>query len=271
MPVLEPSGLHYSDQGDGPPVILLHGFALTRELWVEQAPLAEEFRLLAYDARGCGDSPAPPTGYGYPDLTEELLAFMDGVGLKKAHLVGHSRAGGILLRMALDHAERVASLVFVSSILRGFPWSDAFLQAVREGRDVARSEGVRAAVDRVWLPSPVFRWEREQRPEVFARVEEMAHRWSGAEWLDSATYPEQEPPDLERLGEVALPTYVLSGQEEMHDFVEIANMLAYWIPGARQKSLLRVGHFAMLENPYETNVYLRAFLRSVVGRMSGSG
>ena len=167
--------------------------------------------------------------------------------------------------MALDHPERVASLVFVSSILRGFPWSDAFLEAMREGRDLARTEGVRAAVDRVWLQSPIFRWERERRPEVFARVGEMAHRWSGAEWLDTAAYPVQEVPDIERLGEIVLPTYVLSGQEELHDFVEIANMLAYWIPGARQKSLLRVGHFAMLENPHETNLYLRAFLRSVAG------
>jgi 3-oxoadipate enol-lactonase len=265
VPILEPLGLYYTDQGAGPPVILLHGFALTHELWAEQAPLAEEFRLLAYDARGCGDSPAPVTGYDYPDLTAELLAFMDGLGLVKAHLVGHSRAGGILLRMALDHPERVASLVFVSSILRGFPWSDEFRLAMRDGRDVARSEGVAAAVDRIWLPSAIFGWEREQRPEVFARVERMTHRWSGAEWLDTAAYPAQELPDIERLGEVALPTYVLSGQEEMHDFVEIANMLTYWIAGARQKSLQRVGHFAMLENPYETNLYLRAFLRTVAG------
>jgi len=51
----------------------------------------------------------------------------------------------------------------------------------------------------------------------------------GADWLDTAVYPVPEVPDLERLHEVQAPTFVLSGQEDLHDFVEIANMLAWWI------------------------------------------
>ena len=264
MPILESLGLHYTDVGRRPAGRSCctasrsrTSCGPSRRRWPKSSGCSPT------TPGGAATRSCPPTGYDYPDLAAELVDFMDGLGLRKAHLVGHSRAGGILLWMALDHPERVASLVFVSSILRGFPWSDGFLQTMREGRDVARSDGVRAAVDRIWLPSPIFRWEREQRPEVFARVERMTRRWSGAEWLDAMSYPHQEVPDIERLSEIALPTYVLSGQEEMHDFVEIANMLTYWIPGARQKSLMRVGHFAMLENPYETNLYLRAFLRSV--------
>jgi len=93
----------------------------------------------------------------------------------------------------------------------------------------------------------------------------MTRRYSGADWLDEADPSLPEPTDMERLAEVQAPTFVISGQEDLHDFVEIANMLTWWIPGARQKSLLGVGHFPMLENPYETNLYLRAFLRKVAG------
>jgi pimeloyl-ACP methyl ester carboxylesterase len=239
-------GLHYTEQGEGPPVVLVHGFGLTHEVWAEQLPLAEEFRLIAYDMRGCGDSDAPATGYGSSDLGDELAGLLDHLGVTRAHLVGHSRGGGVIMDMALRRPERVASLVFVSSGLGGFPYSEAFLDSMVQCQRLARTQGVSAAVD-AWLAAPVSEWTARRHPKAFARVEAMTRRYS----------------DMERLAEVHAPTFVLSGQEDLHDFVEIANMLTWWIPGAQQKSLLGAGHFPMLENPYETNLYLRAFLRKV--------
>jgi len=169
----------------------------------------------------------------------------------------------VLLRMALEHPERVSSLFFVDAILRGFPWSAEFLGPIAGAASLARNLGVAAALEEIWLQSPLYEWVRERRPEVFERVAQMARAWSGAEWLDETQYPAPEVPDIERLAEVHSPTFVLSGQEDLHDFVEIANMLAWWIPGAKQRSLLAVGHFPMLENPHETNLLLRGFLRSL--------
>jgi 3-oxoadipate enol-lactonase len=182
----------------------------------------------------------------------------------RAHLVGHSRGGSVIMDMALRRPDRVASLVFVSSGLGGFPYSEAFLDPMKQCRRLAREQGVTAAVD-AWLAAGASEWTARRHPEVFARVEAMTRRYSGADWLDEAVYSPPELSDIERLAEVQAPTFVLSGQEDIHDFVEIANMLTWWIPGARQKSLLGVGHFPMLENSYETNLYLRGFLRKVVG------
>jgi pimeloyl-ACP methyl ester carboxylesterase len=255
-------GLYFTDQGEGPPVVLVHGFGLTHDVWAEQLPLAEEFRLIAYDTRGCGDSVAPVTGYGSSDLGDELAGLLDHLGVTRAHLVGHSRGGAVIMDMALRRPERVASLVFVSSGLGGFPYSEGFLDSMMQCQRLARTRGVDAAVD-AWLAAPVSEWTARRYPEAFARVEAMTRRYSGADWLDEADYSVPEPTDMERLAEVQAPTFVLSGQEDLHDFVEIANMLTWWIPGAQQKSLLGAGHFPMLENPYETNLYLRAFLRKV--------
>lgn len=257
-------GLCYTDQGEGPPVVLVHGFGLTHEVWDEQLPLADEFRLIAYDTRGCGDSIAPATGYSPSDLGDELAGLLDHLGVMRAHLVGHSRGGGIIMDMALRRPERVASLVFVSSGLDGFPYSQAFLDPIRQCRTLALEQGVTAAVD-AWIAGEATSWTSRSHPEVFARVEAMTRRYSGADWLDTSAYSSSGLSDMERLAEIQAPTFVLSGQEDLHDFVEIANMLTWWIPGARQKSLLGVGHFPMLENPYETNLYLRGFLRKVVG------
>lgn len=268
MPYDETLGVFYTDEGDGPPVVLVHGLACGLRVWEEQRPLAEEFRLIAYDARGCGASAAPATGYDYPDLSAELLGLMDRLGLERAHLVGHSRGGGVIMETALQHPERVSSLFFIDSVLRGFPWSAEFTSLMKEAAQVARERGVEAAFEEVWSRAGIFDWVRTRKPEAYERVLEMARVWSGAEWLDTARYPKQEVTDMERLADIAAPTFVLSGQEDMHDFVEIANMLAWWVPGALQKSLLGVGHFPMLENPHETNLYLRGFLRRVAGAAS---
>ncbi|MBU2603628.1 MAG: alpha/beta hydrolase [Actinobacteria bacterium] len=264
MPLAESLGVFYVDEGGGPPVILLHGLGLDHTAWREQSVLAEEFRLISYDARGCGASTVPATGYDYPDLADELTGLMDLLEIERAHLVGHSRGGGVIMTQAFARPERVASLVFVDTVLRGFPWSDEFTSLMRAAAAEARSRGVRAAFDDVWSHGALFSWVREHNPQVFERLVGMSRGWSGAEWLDEGRYPKQEVSDLDRLAEICAPTFVLSGQQDMHDFVEIANMLAYWIPGALQKSLQGVGHFPMLENPYETNLYLRGFLRRVI-------
>jgi 3-oxoadipate enol-lactonase len=265
MPLLEDLGLFYEDQGSGPPVVLLHGLALGLGLWDGQRGLAEEFRLIRYDARGAGRSPAPPAGGPGHRPAGDLRDLLDRLSIDRAHLVAHAAGGEAALGLALAHPERVASMVFVDSVLRGFPWSDACLDTMRRSWAMARERGVAAAMEEVWLRGEVFRWVRERRPEVFERVCQLTAGWSGWDWLDVEASQRQEIPDIERLHEVAAPVFVISGQEDAHDFVEIANMLTWWIPGARQKSLLGVGHFPMLENPYEFDLYLRGFLRSVTG------
>lgn len=263
MPLVDGLGLYYEEEGSGAPVVLLHGLGLGLGLWDEQRELAQEFRLIRYDARGTGRSLASPTGYDYPQLADDLLGLLDHLGLESAHLVGHSMGGGVALTAALAYPKRVASAVFVDSVLRGFPWSDDFLDTMSRSRTVARERGPAVALQEVWLQGEMFGWVRERRPEVFERLRGLLAHWPGMEWLDTAGYPKQEVPDIERLREVELPVFVISGQEDAHDFVEIANMLSWWIPGAKQKSLLAVGHFPMLENPHEFNLYLRGFLRTV--------
>ena len=268
MPFDETLGVFYTDEGSGPPVVFVHGLGLGHGLWAEQAPLATEFRMITYDARGCGSSRVPPTGYDYPHVSKELLGLLDLLDIERAHLVGHSRGGGVIMETALQNPERVASLFFIDTVLRGFPWSDEFTSIMRRSAQVARERGPRAAFDEVWVEAGIFSWVRRKRPEVYERIVILSEDWSGAEWLDPARYAKQEVADIDRLQEISAPTFVLSGQEDLHDFVEIANILAYWIPGAMQKSLMGVGHFPMLENPHETNLYLRAFLRRVAGLSS---
>jgi pimeloyl-ACP methyl ester carboxylesterase len=110
--------LSVSDDGSGPAIVLLHGLTATRRYVVMGSRTLERsgHRVVAYDARGHGrSSPAPsPTAYGYDELSGDLLAVLDGLGIDRAVLAGASMGGHTLLRLALDAPERVAGAVVIT-------------------------------------------------------------------------------------------------------------------------------------------------------------
>lgn len=106
--------IHYTVEGAGDPVILVHGFAANADLnWrlpgVTKA-LAKEFRVIALDNRGHGlsDKPHDPQQYG-AEMVEDIVRLMDHLGIEKAHVVGYSMGGFITLRLAIAHPERLLS------------------------------------------------------------------------------------------------------------------------------------------------------------------
>src|SRR6185369_2580039 len=87
--------LAVAEAGSGPPVIFIHGYTNTHDLWHESmSSLSKEFRVVAYDIRGHGDSSSPATGYGIQDHTGDLLNIMDVLQIPAACLVGFAMGGG---------------------------------------------------------------------------------------------------------------------------------------------------------------------------------
>lgn len=106
--------LHYTDEGAGEPVILIHGLAANADLnW--RVPrvtrrLAREFRVIALDARGHGlsDHPTAPEAYG-EEMVEDVIRLMDHLGIDRAHVAGYSMGGFITLKLAAKHPGRLLS------------------------------------------------------------------------------------------------------------------------------------------------------------------
>ena len=99
------------EEGDGPPLVLLHGWPQHSGMWREVIPsLAPRFRCLALDLRGLGASPAPPDGYDKPTLARDVLDTLDSLGIEKARFLGHdwgALVSAIIARDAPERAERV--------------------------------------------------------------------------------------------------------------------------------------------------------------------
>jgi haloacetate dehalogenase len=108
--------------GDGPPVVLLHGYPQTHYCWREVGPeLARTHRVIAPDIRGYGATRAPaggPRGEGYSkrEMAAETVSLLDELGVDRAAVVGHDRGGRVAYRMALDHPARVERLAVLNIV-----------------------------------------------------------------------------------------------------------------------------------------------------------
>ena len=112
--------LHVKDVGTGKPVVLIHGWPLTGDMFEYQslALIEAGYRVVTYDRRGFGQSGHPASGYGYNTFADDLAAVLDGLDIRGAALVGFSMGGGEVARYLSRHGtERVAKAVLVSSVV----------------------------------------------------------------------------------------------------------------------------------------------------------
>lgn len=115
MPKIQANGveLHYLTMGQGPNLVMLHGFLGNQAVWhLRIAPqLRRQFRVLTYDLRGHGYSEVTPAGYTAADLAEDLRGLLDALGIERTIVVGHSYGADVALYFALKYPERVDRLV----------------------------------------------------------------------------------------------------------------------------------------------------------------
>lgn len=108
---------HYIEAGEGPPVVLLHGFPETNYAWRKQIPvLSQHYRVIAPDLRGYGKTEKPATGYDKRNMALDLVALLDHLGIDRIALVGHDRGARVATRFAKDHPQRLDRLVVMDNV-----------------------------------------------------------------------------------------------------------------------------------------------------------
>jgi 3-oxoadipate enol-lactonase len=221
-------------------------------------------RVLRYDLRGFGRSPIEPGQYSN---ARDLLDLLEQQALERVSLVGVSMGGRVALEVAVARPELVDALVLVGAGFPGHDWS-AEMNTADEAEEAALQRGdLDAAVEvslRTWVDGP-RREPEDVDPAVRERVAEMQRRayelqlpvWETAE-------EEALVGDLAgRLGEVAAPTLVVVGEEDLPDIHEIADRLVSEIPDARRASIADTAHVPSLERPREFDALVLPFLQSV--------
>ncbi|MGZ6144224.1 MAG: alpha/beta fold hydrolase, partial [Myxococcales bacterium] len=124
--------LHVIEQGQGDPVLWLQGLNAPAAAWaVQLAHFAQSMRGVAPDARGVGQSDAPPGPYTTRQMAGDAVAVLDALQIERAHLVGLSLGGAVAQELALNAPERVRSLALLSSFAAQDPRGRALLHAWR--------------------------------------------------------------------------------------------------------------------------------------------
>ncbi len=245
--------LHYAVSGSGEALVLINGGAMDLRQWDAQAPaFAGEFQVIRYDPRGWGRSPLPRGSYSQWD---DLRALLDHLGVERAHVLGHSSGGSIAIDFALQHPERVRSLVLLGPALGGFAWSADFLE--RNQRLIEAASGAR--IEQV-LADPHFIPGARANPALAARARELLRanaqiyeiRFDLAAWL--------EPPAVERLAEIRAPALVLVPELGHPAPFAVADVLEARLEHCEKRVLPGVGHLAHLEDPDTFNRIVLEFL-----------
>ena len=242
--------LHHTITGpvDAPPLLLAGSLGTNLSMWEPQLrELSADFRVIAFDQRGHGSSPAPPPPYSIADLGADVIALMDHLGIERAAYAGISIGGMAGIWLGANAGERLERLVLLCTSAHAPPAS----------RWLDRAAAVRAAGTTATIADAVVeRW--------FTPAWALAHPDTVAahKAMIVATDPEGYCGCCEALAamdlrdllpRITVPTLVISGREDLALPPEHQQLIAAGIPGARLELVADAAHIASAQQPDAVN------------------
>ncbi len=252
--------LYYEVAGSGEPVVLLHGFAIDCRMWDGQwDEFAKRHQVIRYDMRGFGKSDTP-NGQSYSHAGD-LKAVLDHLGVSGASIVGLSMGGEAAVTFGITYPEETTALVLVDSSLTGVAMDEETAAEFGAAWAAASESGVDAA-KKVWLDLSVFDATMD-KPAVATQLRQLVADYSGWHWLNEDPAIAPEPPMIERLSEVHVPTLVIIGERDIPGFHAVADTLCDHIDGARRVELADAGHQSSMDVPDLFNEVVLDFLKEI--------
>jgi 3-oxoadipate enol-lactonase len=260
MPFAEIDGqrIRFDDSGgEGPPVILSHGFLMDREMFAPQVEvLSGEFRVITWDERGFGETEFDGEPFTYWDSARDCLGLLDHLGIEQAVLGGMSQGGFLSLRAALLAPERVRALVLIDTQAGGEDPErlPAYRQMQATWLEHGPVDDLANAIASLIIGDPVL-------------SESWIAKWKALQ-LDSMRAPADclfERDDItDRLGQISCPAIVFHGTADASIEMDRAQALCSGLAGC--EGVVRIEgapHVSNLTHPDEVNGPLLDFLRSL--------
>lgn len=270
MPKILANGIeiHYQQAGQGQDVVLIHGVTGDLSAWYigVMPSLAKEFRVTAYDLRGHGYSEVTSHGYTSAHMAADLDALMENLGIKKAHIVGHSFGASVALHTAALYPDRVASLVLADPGLAALqPFIDLTQWPyLRDSQVMLKKRGLSIPDDKfsdlVYIARAALSAPRLFPFGLRKQAERSNRRLQRLLDTTSALTEAQEVAGLtvEHIGEVRQPTLVIFG--ETSRWLQTAERLQKIMPNCRVAIIKKAAHFFALSKPRVLVRHVRRFL-----------
>lgn len=249
--------LFYQDEGQGAPVMLIHGVGADASSWdAIAAALATDFRILRLDLRGHGRSGHIEGTCALDDFVRDVIAVLDAAAVTRAHIVGFSLGGMIAQALALQRPERVDRLVLLSAVA-GRTAEER--ERVRVRLATLREKGVSAIMgasqDRWFTPEFVAR-----NPNLVARRMQQLQENHAPSY--AAAYTVFSTSDLgDTLHAIRAPTLIATGEHDQGSNTRMARFMHAQIAGSRLQILPGLRHSILVEAPELVTRLVRDFLR----------
>jgi len=263
----------YDIQGEGYPVIMVHGFGSCKEIWIAQFfSLSQKFKAIRFDNRGAGKSDRPKGAYTMEIFADDIRGLMDYLKIKKAHVIGWSLGGMIVQNFALKYPERINKIVLINTNY-GFP-NEQGPEAYKNMR-IKELEVLKKDPEKAFWDEAIMGFHRDFRKEMETNPKKKYYNlWSIEDIvkINSTNPPTSQDVEVqamalnthkvfERLGEIKNETLLIAASHDRLTPKSCMEEMHEKIPNSMVKIIEKAGHSAPLEKAPEVNKILMEFLK----------
>jgi 3-oxoadipate enol-lactonase len=259
--------IHYEVFGrsDAEPLLMIQGLGTDSRGWAfQRLAFGRRFRCYAIDNRGVGRSECPPGPYSLFQMADDAVRILDAENVESAHVVGASMGGAIAQIIGVLYPQRTRSLVLACTACRHHPWRRELLadwaEAVQEkGMAALGDDGLQ------WLIGPRLRRRFGLWLNLLARIVLQSPPEPFVAQVDAILDMSDEL--RFELGNITVPTLVITGSQDSLTPVGDAEELAELIPHARLVIIPRAAHGLMVETPNAFNAAVLEFFADITGEL----
>ena len=231
--------INYQEGGAGFPLVLIHGVSDSSALWAPlMTKLSRQYRTIALDVRGHGESEKPDMPYSIQLFSEDLLCFLQNLKVPNAHVLGFSLGAAVAQQLALDHRERICSLILLSPFSYNDPDVRENLERLREsvargGLPVFFDEAIRRVVTSGFIST---------NADAIAQMKKECVRINSPAAILRTIDACLNFNVKDRISQISHPTLVISGREDVMSPIHLAEQIHRSIKGSEWKIMEGVGH-----------------------------
>jgi len=255
--------LSFTDVGNGKPIVLIHGFPLTKEMWRAQADLltANGFRVILVDLPGFGENKPSSAFYSIEEMAAQIAKLLESLKIKSAIFGGLSMGGYVLLDLFHLFPEKCSALILC----------DTTYLADTEEKKKSRFEliskiekqGATALIETM-LPNLISEDTKQNNPVLVADLKEIFSKVNPVSAVNALQSMAKRKDNSATLVQISVPTLLLFGEFDKVTNLENERIMNQMISESEQKKKKKAGHFSNLEQPEQFNKGLLNFCRRIV-------
>jgi len=239
------------------PIIFIHGIGLDHGMWDDQINYFNNYNTIVYDLIGHGKTPLIKKGINMKDFTTQLLHLVDGLNIKKFHLVGFSIGSLIARDFASSYSDRLSSLIIFGTVYK---------RSEDEKRQILNRYEIMKLKKDITKKRAVNRWFTEtfinKNPLIYKKIHSMLESANHEVWLKIYKLFVNHEDDDENIKKISSNTLVVTGRDDIGSKPRMSEEISKLIPGSQCKIIEKGKHLCNIECAENFNITIKEFIDS---------